>query len=90
MPIIKHCTGLDIRVRGSGNLLTKLISLDDSRSEVLVPLVMSALPGRTNIIKSNFTEEKMYFEIWIEEIDEKFEITDIVPFVKARATMYPS
>lgn len=89
MPIIKHCVGLDVRVRGSGGLRSKLISLDDAREQILVPLTMAALPGKTNTRLANFSEEKMYLEIWTEEIDEVFEINEITPFLKVRAISYP-
>ena len=86
---ISHFTGVRIRVVGTGNLKLAVYSLDDVRSQTLIPLVMTAA---TNIIPTrlcNFTEQRASFEGKTTEIDEVFKINRIIIFSREVFTSYP-
>ena len=87
--VINHYGAVRMHVNGSASLKLALFSLDDVKSSTLLPLVLQA---KTNIEPnrlSNFTQQKATLEVRTTEIDEIFEISKIIVFVKPVAKSYP-
>lgn len=87
--LINHYGLIRMRLRGSGNLLLRLLSLDEVRESVLVPLIMAASTDIEPTRLSNFNQQRAQLEIKTTVIDETFEISRIVIFSKPVATSYP-
>lgn len=87
--LINHFSSVRLRVRGTGNLLMRFMSLDDVYDNVLIPLIMIPLTNIEPTTKSNFTEQRALLEIKTTVINETFEISKIVIYVKPVATNYP-
>jgi phosphoenolpyruvate carboxylase len=84
-----HCVGARIRVTGNGNLVSTLYSLDDVRSQGLQDIVMAS-PNRIEpTILANFQEQRMKIRLETTVIDEIFNISRIVLFIKPVAESYP-
>lgn len=86
---INHYGLVRLRIAGSGNLRMRLLSLDEVRTQTLVPLVMA---DPTNIEPTrlcNFTEQRAQLEIKTTAINEVFHCSKIVVFIKPVATSYP-
>lgn len=86
---INHYGLVRLRVNGSGNLMLRLLSKDEVRENVLVPLVMIDPTNIEPVRLSNFTEQRAALEIKTVEADEIFSISKIVIFSKPTATSYP-
>ena len=86
---INHYNGVRLRVNGSGSLKLRLLSLDEVRERVLLPLEMSTLTNREPFRKANFKEQRVQLEIKTTEINEVFVISSIIFFVKPSASNYP-
>lgn len=87
--VINHYGDVRLRVNGSGNLLLKLLSLDEVKTTTLLPL---ALRTKTNIEPNricNFTQQKAKLEIRVINLNETFRISKIIVFVKPVAKSYP-
>lgn len=87
--MINHYNGIQIRVKGAGDLRVRYLSLDEVYEQVLVPLVMQSNTNRTAIRLGNFTEEAASLEIKTTEMDEIFTISRITVFIKSVSTSYP-
>lgn len=88
--VISHVTGVRMRVTGSGNLKMTLFSLDDIRSQVLVPFPLTAATNIEPFRLANFLEQRVALEVRTTEINEWFRINRIIVFTKAKFTMYPA
>lgn len=86
---ITHFAAIQLRVVGVGNLLTRLISLDEVQEKVLVPLVMSPTTRKFPVILANFNQHRAQLEIKTTEIDEFFNIGSIEIFTKPIYSSYP-
>ena len=74
---------------GSGNLVPTLYSLDQVESQTLQEIVM-ATPNRIEpTVLANFNEQRMQLRLETTRIDETFNISRIVIFVKPVAESYP-
>lgn len=87
--LIHHFGAIRFRVKGSGNLKLRLLSLDEVYQNILVPLVITSLTNKELNRLSNFTQQRAKLEIKTEEINEYFEISKIVIYVTPVATNYP-
>jgi hypothetical protein len=85
-----HYGAVRLRVNGSGNLQMRLISLDEVKERVLVPIAMSTLTNKEPNRLTNFTQQRAQLEIKTTEMDEVFNISKIVIFIKPVATSFPS
>jgi len=88
--LISHFTGVRLRVNGTGSLQMRLISLDDQREQVLVPLAMNPLPGKEPLRLSNFNEQRAYLELKTTAIDEVMRVNRVIVFAKSLYTDYPN
>lgn len=86
---IIHCTGVRLRVVGSGNLDLSLLSLDSIRSYNLLPLALSSSNDRELTRLANFKSQRMQLSISVDVINETFKISKIILFTKVSGTSYP-
>lgn len=87
--LVNHFGMIRLRLKGSGNLQMRLLSLDEVRESVLVPLAMQANTDIEPTRLSNFTQQRAQLEIKTSVIDETFQISKIVIFSRPVATSYP-
>jgi len=86
---INHFGAIRLRVTGTGNLKSTLISLDDTIEKDLANLAMSSAPNKFPTILSNFMQMKAQLELKITEINEAFEIREIHIYIKPTYTSFP-
>lgn len=85
-----HFGSVRMRVTGAGNLQLSLHSLDEASNSVdLTPIAMETATNREANVLSNFTDQYGQLELRTTEIDETFEISRVVIFVKPVSTGYP-
>lgn len=84
-----HITGVRLRVIGEGDLRMTLASFSNTRTSTLVPLPMLTATDIEQTKLSNFRSQRTRVEISVLEIDEWFEISRLIVFVKPSATSYP-
>jgi hypothetical protein len=87
--IINHYGAVRLRIVGSANLRLTLYSLDEVK---VLPLIAVPLQSKTNIEPnrlSNFTQQRAKLELRITEINETFQCSKIIVFVKPVAKSYP-
>lgn len=87
--VINHYGAVRLHVKGSGSLRLALYSLDDVKSTTLLPLTMQALTNIQPNRLSNFTQQKARLEIKTTAINETFEISKIIVFVRPVAKSFP-
>lgn len=86
---INHCVAVRLRVVGSGNLKVRLISLDEETTEELADIAMLATTQRYANQLSNMQAQRYQLEIETEEIDEYFQINQVIIYNKPIASSYP-
>jgi hypothetical protein len=86
---VNHFGAVRIRIVGSGNLLSKLQSLDDVYELDLSSAVLSATSNKSITILSNFMQTKAKFRMEINEIDEYFKVDNIMIYIKPTFTSFP-
>ena len=85
-----HFGAVRMRLTGSGNLLTDLHSLDEaSHTSTLPTIPMVAATNREPTILANYIDQYGQFQIETTEIDEWFEISKIIIYIRPVATGYP-
>ncbi len=87
--IINHFGAVRLRVTGSASLRLKLFSFDEVKQNVLSPLILAT---KTNIEPnrlSNFTQQRAKLEIRTTEINESFQISKVIVFVRPVAKSFP-
>lgn len=86
---ILHCTGVRLRVVGSGNLDMTLYSLDSARTFPMMALPMTPTNERELTRLGNFRSQRIQLGFSVDVIDEYFKISKIIFFAKPSATSYP-
>lgn len=86
---ISHITGIRMRILGDGDLLMRLLTQSEVRSQTLVPFTMSESTEVSPIRLANFTTQRAQLEFKTEELDDYFEITRIIFFIRRVASEYP-
>lgn len=86
---IIHFGSVRLRVVGSGNLDLTLISLSETETQDLTPVVMSSATNRLPNVLSNFMQQRAQLEIYTDEIDEVFQIDKVIIYIKPTFTSYP-
>lgn len=86
---VNHYGGVRMRVTGSGNLKMRLLSLSETRESVLIPFVLAATTDIEPFRLANFTQQRAQLEIKTTVINETFEISKIIIFVKPVASSLP-
>ena len=86
---LNHVNAVRYRILGTGNLKTKLMSLDNTQEIDLFPLVMQTQPNKYNTLLTNFVQQRMQLEFRVDEIDENFVMRDLRIYIKPISTSYP-
>ncbi len=85
-----HLGAVRFRVLGEGILQIDSHSLDESSNTSALPnLGMLTATNREPVSLANFIDQRIQVEIGTEEIDEWFEISKIVMFIRQVGTGYP-
>ncbi len=87
--VINHYGAVRLRVKGSANLKLKLFSLDEVKQSTLLPLTLSSTTNVEPNRLSNFTQQRAKLEIRTTEINEIFQISKVIVFVRPVAKSYP-
>lgn len=87
---INHFTGFKVRVNGSGNLIPRLMSLDDASTLVLTSLIMSSAPGLEPFRLANFQTQRARLELKTSVIDETVKINRIILYAKEVFAEFPA
>lgn len=86
---INHCNAIRLRLRGSGNLLSTLYSYDEVESFILEPITMSVNTNIPPTQLANFKQTQMKLRIETTEIDEIFNISELLIYIKPVEQSYP-
>jgi hypothetical protein len=86
---ISHFTAVRMRVNGVGSLQLKVYSMDDIRSQVLLPLTLAETTNRQPTRLCNFVEQRAAFEGKTTEIDEWFKINRLIIYSNELWTSFP-
>jgi hypothetical protein len=85
-----HFGTIRMRATGSGNLQLFMHSLDDTlNSNTLTPIALQATTNREPTTLANFIDQYGQLEIKTTVIDETFEISKIIIFIKPVSSGYP-
>ena len=85
-----HFGVVRMRVTGAGNLQLFMHSLDDTlNSNTLTSIPLQATTNREPTVLANFIDQYGQLEIKTDVMDEVFEISKIVIFIKPVASGYP-
>jgi hypothetical protein len=87
--VINHYGAVRLRVNGSGNLLMTLFSFDEVRNNILVPVPLQTATSTEPNRLSNFTQQRAKLMISTQNINETFQISKIIVFVKPVAKSFP-
>ncbi len=84
-----HCVSVRYRVTGTGTFHSSLFSLDDVNTQPLTDITLSQTTERYPNLISNFIEQRMNLEFYVDAIDEQFILRQIQFYIKPVATGYP-
>lgn len=86
---IVHSVGVRYRVRGSGELRTRLWNLDQVRNQHLEIIDMVLPSAKERTIIANFQDQGVQIQFKTIFMDEYMNINKIICFVKPVAESYP-
>jgi hypothetical protein len=89
MEYINHFGAIRTRLKGNGNIKGTLFSYDEVRSDILNPTAMSANTDDPVTILADFTTFNAKLRLEVTEIDEYFNISSILIYVKPVANSFP-
>ena len=87
--LINHYGAIRLRVTGSASLYMALYSLNEVKQSVLLPIPVISVNNVEPNRLSNFTQQRAKLEIRTINIDETFQISKIIVFVKPVANSFP-
>ncbi len=87
---ILHCVAARYRVLGSGLLKSRLWSLTQEQNQNLPNITMSSTTRKMPTVLANFQQQGMQIQFRTTAIDERFNISAIILFVKPVAEGYPT
>jgi hypothetical protein len=87
--VVNHYGAIRLRVTGSANLRPTLYSLDEVRQTALTSLVLSSSTAIEPNRLANFTQQRAKLELRTININETFEISRIIIFIKPVAKSFP-
>jgi len=87
---ILHFGAVRERLTGSGVLRQNLVSLSDVASVSIPNIVMIAATNREPTILANVNEQRAYLHGFTQDIDEVFEVSKIIIYIKPIASGYPT
>jgi hypothetical protein len=86
---ILHVGAVRTRATGSGSLRFTLYSLDETQSQVLIPLILSATTNIQPTLLANFSQQRVMLKLTTTSLDEHFTVRRIQIFAKPIASGYP-
>lgn len=86
---INHCNAIRLRVKGEGNLRATLYSYDEVESNILEPIVIAASTNIPPTQLANFKQTEMKLRLETTAIDEIFNISEILVYIKPVEQSYP-
>ena len=87
--VINHFGLVRFRIFGSANLKMTLFSLDETKYFSLLALAIKAKNNIEPTQLSNFTQQRAKLEIRTTEINETFQISKAIVYVRPVAKSYP-
>lgn len=84
-----HFNAIRMRIVGSGNLQLTLNSLDSIHSSDLAQLAMSSATNREPTVLSNFVDQRAQLIGFTNQMDEWFNISRIIIYVRPTFSSYP-
>jgi hypothetical protein len=86
---IVHSVGVRYRVRGEGLLRTRMWNLDNVRMQHLNNINLDTPSSREKTIIANFQDQGIQIQFRTIHIDEIFNMSKLICFVKPVAESYP-
>ena len=86
---ILHFAAIRLRVVGIGNVKLRLISLDDTIVQELLPLPMSEVMNIEPTRICNFSQQRARIKIYTDEFGEFLKVNRVIYYVKEKYTSYP-
>lgn len=86
---ILHYAAIRVRVKGAGNLLPTLIGLDETTARSMEQIVMSQTPGQEPTKLVNFQAQRAKLRLEVFDINEVFNISRIIVYIKQIWASYP-
>jgi hypothetical protein len=86
---ILHFGNVRYRLNGSGIMRSSIVSFDEVNAITLPNITMSASTNREPTILANVNEQSAYLEGKTTDINEIFNISKIIVYVRPVATGYP-
>ncbi len=87
--LINHYGAVRLRAKGSASLKLKLLSLDETKISNLLALTLQPTTNIEPNRLSNFTQQRAKLELRTTEINETFQISKVIVFVRPVAKSYP-
>ena len=87
--VVNHYGAIRLRVTGSASLRPTLYSLDEVRQSILAPIVLLTAAAVEPNRLANFTQQRVKLELRTININETFEISRIIIFIKPVAKSFP-
>src|SRR5580692_5612257 len=87
--VINHYGAVRLRVQGSASLQISFLSLSEAQSNVLAPITIQSTTNIEPNRLSNFTQQRAKLQIMTSGLNETFQISKIVVFVKPVAKSFP-
>lgn len=84
-----HFGSVRMRVTGIGGLDLTLASLDSTRTSTLPSITMAVTTNREPLVLANFREQRAQLVGQTTGIDEVYNISKIVIYIKPTASGYP-
>lgn len=86
---INHCNAIRLRLKGAGNLKATLYSYDEVESFILEPITMAANTNIPPTQLANFKQTEMKLKLETTEINEVFNLSELLIFIKPVEQSYP-
>lgn len=87
--VINHYGAVRLRVVGSASLRLTLFSLNEVKISPLLSLPIISKTNKEPNRLSNFTQQRAKLEIRTTEVDEVFQISKVIVFVRPVAKSFP-
>ena len=87
--VVNHYGAIRLRITGSANIKLALHSLDEVMTSPLLDMPIQSRTGVEPTRLSNFTQQRAKLELRTTEMDETFQVTKIIVFVKPVAKSLP-
>lgn len=86
---VLHFSAVRFRVTGAGNLKIQLDSLDSQQTQPLTDLVMMTATSREPTQLANFSSQRAKITVSTTAINEYFNISKVIVFVRPIYSGYP-